>query len=142
MTSTTGLTVAHTMNPILKYFFDCMSLNFMNGNFNLVFQGINCLWMISVTFIFNGTPQKIIQWSQVTASRRPIDISISADYSIFENTAQKIDCNVGCVARSAILLKPNVICVIIFNFAVRTVGARERVVLSNNDPVSRTRFTN
>ena len=41
---------------------------------------------------------------------------ISADYSIFENGAQNIDCDVACVARDPVLLKPNVVHVILFNF--------------------------
>ena len=71
--------------------------------------------MVSVTLILKGSPQKIVQWRQITAPRRPIDIKISADYSIFENGAQKIDCYVGCVASGPVLLKLNVH-VILFNF--------------------------
>ena len=52
----------------------------------------------------------------IIALRRPIDIRISADYSIFEDGAQKIDCYVGCVASGPVLLKPNVVHVILFNF--------------------------
>ena len=59
----------------------------MNGNFDFVFQGLNRLWMVSVILILNGSPQKIVQRGQITAPRRPIDIKISADYSIFENGA-------------------------------------------------------
>ena len=40
----------------------------------------------------------------------------SADYSNYENGAQKIDCYVGCVASRAVLLKPNVDHIILFNF--------------------------
>ena len=46
----------------------------------------------------------------------PIDIRISADYSIFENGAQKMDCYVGCVASGFVLFKPTVVHVIFFNF--------------------------
>ena len=88
----------------------------MNGNFDFVFQGLNRLWMVSVTLILNGFPQKIVQRGQITAPRRPIGIRISADYSIFENGAQKIDCYVGCVASGPVLLKANVGHVILFNF--------------------------
>ena len=70
----------------------------MNNYFDFVFQGLNRLWMVSATLIFNGSPQIILQRRQITAPRRPIDIRISAEYSIFENGAQKIDCYVGCVA--------------------------------------------
>ena len=51
-----------------------------------------------------------------TAPRRPIEIRISADYSSFENSAQKIDGYVGCVASGPVLLKPNVVHAIYFNF--------------------------
>ena len=37
-------------------------------------------------------------------------------YSIYENVAQKIDCYVDCVASGPVLLKPNVVHVILFNF--------------------------
>ena len=116
MTATAGLTVPHSINPIFQYIFDCLGFNPMNGNFDFVFQGLNRLWMVSVTLILNGSPQKIVQRGQITAPRRPIDIRISADYSIFENGAQKIDCYVGCVASGPVLLKPNVVHVILFNF--------------------------
>ena len=115
MTATAGPTVPHPINPIFKYSFDCSGLNFLNGNFYFMFQGINCLWMVSVTFILNGSPQKIVQRAQITAPRRQIDIRISADYSVFENGAQKFDCYVDYVANCAVLLKPNVVHVILFN---------------------------
>ena len=95
MTAAAGLTVPHSINPIFHHIFDCLGFNPMNDNFDFVFQGINRLWMISVTPILNGSPQKIVQRGQITALRRPIDIRISADYSIFENGAQKIDCYFG-----------------------------------------------
>ena len=100
MTATAGLTVPHSINPIFQYIFDCLSFNLINDNFDFVFQGFNCLWMVSVTLILNGSPQKIVQRGQITAPRRSINIRISADYPIFENGARKIDCYVGCVAPS------------------------------------------
>ena len=87
MTATAGLTVPHSINPIFQYIFDCLGFNPMNGNSNFVFQGLNCLWMVSVTLILNGSPQQIVQRGQITALRRPIDIGNSADYLIFENGA-------------------------------------------------------
>ena len=45
-----------------------------------------------------------------------MDIRISADYSIFENDAHKIDCYLGCVESGPVLLKSNVVHVILFNF--------------------------
>ena len=52
----------------------------------------------------------------VLLSRGSIDIRISADNSMFENGAQKIDCYFGCVASGPVLLKPNVVHVVLFNF--------------------------
>ena len=47
--------------------------------------------MVSATLILNSSLQKIVQRGQITAPKRPTDIRISVDYSIFENGAQKID---------------------------------------------------
>ena len=88
----------------------------MNGYFDFVFQDLNRLWMVSVTLILDGSPQKIVQEGQITALRRPIDNRISADNLIFKNGAQKIDRYVGCVTSGPVLLKPNVVYVILFNF--------------------------
>ena len=115
MTATAGLKVTHSINPIFQYIFNCLGFNPMNGNFDFVFQGLNRLWMVSVTLILHGSSQKIVQRGQITAPRRPIHIRNSADYSIFENSAQNIDCDVGCVLSGPVLLKPNVH-VILFNF--------------------------
>ena len=116
MTATASLTVPLSINPISQYIFDCLGFNSMNGNFDSVFQGLNRLSMVSVTLILNGSPQKIVQRGQIAAPGRPIDIIISAAYSIFENHAQKVECYVGCVASSPVLLKPNFVHVILFNF--------------------------
>ena len=109
MTATAG-------NPIFQYIFDCLGFNPMNSNFDFVFRGLNRLWMVSVTLILNGSPQKIVQRGQITVPRWPIDVRFSADHSIFENGAQKINCYVGCMASGLVLLKPNVDHVILFNF--------------------------
>ena len=103
MTATASLTVRHSINPIFQYIFDCLGFNSMNGNFDFVFQGLNRLWMVSVILILNDSPQKIVQRGQIKAPMRPIDIGISADYSIFENGAQKIYYYVGCVAIGLVL---------------------------------------
>ena len=39
-----------------------------------------------------------------------------ADNAIFKNRAQNIECSFACVARSAVLLKPNVANILLFNF--------------------------
>ena len=87
ITATAGLTVPHSINPIFQYIFDCLGFNPMNGHFDFMFQGLNRLWIVRVTLILNGSSPKIVQRGQITAPRRPIDIRISANYSIFENDA-------------------------------------------------------
>ena len=116
MAATAGLTVPHLIKPILQYIFDCLDFNPMNGNFKFVFQGLNRLWMVSVKLILNGSSQKIVQRRQITAPRRLISIRILTNYWIFENGPQKIDFYVGCVASGPVLLKPNVVHIILFNF--------------------------
>ena len=116
MTATAGLTVPHLIDPIFHYICDCLSFNPMNVNFDFVFQGLNRLWIASIKLILDGSAQKKVQRGQITAPRRPIDIRISADYLILENDAQKTDCYVGCVASGPVLLKPNVVHAILFNF--------------------------
>ena len=49
--------------------------------------------------------------------RWPNDISFAADNAIIKNRAQNIECGFGCVARSAVLLKPNVANILLFNFS-------------------------
>ena len=44
------------------------------------------------------------------------DISFAADNAIFKNRAQNIECSFGFVARSTILVKPNVANIFLFNF--------------------------
>ena len=48
--------------------------------------------------------------------RLPNDISSAADNVIFKNRAQNIECSFSCVARSTVLLKPNVANILLFNF--------------------------
>ncbi|KZC15026.1 hypothetical protein WN55_08619, partial [Dufourea novaeangliae] len=88
MTATASLTIPHSISPIFQYIFDCLGLYFVNGNFDFMFQVVNRLWMVSVTLVLNGSPQKKIQRSQIAASRWPIDISISADLR-FSKTVRK-----------------------------------------------------
>ena len=66
--------------------------------------------------MFDGTPQIKVQRCQIAAERWPNDNSSAADNAIFKNTAQNIKCSFGCMARSAVLLKPNVANILLFNF--------------------------
>ena len=52
---------------------------------------------------------------QIAAPRWPNDISSAAGNAIYRNRAQNIECSFGCVARSAVLLKPNVASILLFN---------------------------
>ena len=65
---------------------------------------------------FDGTPQIIGQRFQITASRWPNNIGSTANNVIFKKRAQNIECSFGCVARSIVLLKPNVANILLFNF--------------------------
>ena len=104
--------VAYTIGPIFKHIIDCVQLYFTNGSRIVSF----CLWLVGITLIFDGTPQIILQRFQIAAPRWPNDISYAADNAIFKNRAQNIDYSFGCVARSTVLLKPNVANILIFNF--------------------------
>ena len=42
--------------------------------------------------------------------------SSAADNAIFKNRAENIECSFGCMVHSAILLKPNVANILLFNF--------------------------
>ena len=55
MTATAGLAVPNSINQILQYIFDCSGFIPMNGNFDFVFQGLNRLWMVSLTLTLNGS---------------------------------------------------------------------------------------
>ena len=50
------------------------------------------------------------------APRWPNDISSAVDNAIFKNRPQNIECSFGWVARCAVLLKPNVANILLFNF--------------------------
>ena len=76
----------------------------------------NCLWLVGVTLIFDDIPQIIVQRCSIAAPRWPNYISYAADNPIFKNRTQNIECSFGCVARNAVLLKPNVANILLFNF--------------------------
>ena len=53
---------------------------------------------------------------QIAVPRGPNDISSAADNAIFKKSPQNIECSLGCVARSTVLLKPNVANILLFSF--------------------------
>ena len=116
MAASAGHAVAYTIVPISKHIIDCVKLYFINGFTNIVLQSVICLWLVGVTLILDGIPQIIVQRCQTLVPRWPNDISSAADNAIFKNRAQNIEYSFGCVARSAILLKPNVDNILLFNF--------------------------
>ena len=93
-----------------------MENNFTNGFTNIILLSVNCLWLVGIILIFDGTPQIIVQRCQITAPRCPNNINSAADNAIFKNRAQNIDCSFGYVAHSTVLLKPNVANILLFNF--------------------------
>ena len=99
--------------------YDCVQLYFTNGFTDIVLYRVNCLWLVGVTLIFDGTPQIIVQRCQIAALRLPDDISSTADNAIFKNRPQNIECSFGCVACRAVLLKSNVDNILFFNFCAQ-----------------------
>ena len=79
----TGLTVCHSVTPISDDILNYLGANFTQNSRNVVFQ--------SITSVFNGTPQEEVQRCQIAATRRPIDISWTADYAVVKLGAQKVD---------------------------------------------------
>ena len=116
MAASAGHAVAYTIGPIFKHFIDYVQLYFTNGFMNIVLQTVNAFCLVGVTLIFDGTLQIIVQRCQIAASRWLNEISSAADNVIFKNRAQNIVCCFGCVARSAVLLKPNVANILLLNF--------------------------
>ena len=76
----------------------------------MVSRILNSLCPVDITLIFGGTLQIIVQPCQIAA---PNDISSAADNVILKNRSQNIECSFNRVARSAVLLKPNIL---IFHF--------------------------
>ena len=116
MAASAGHAVAYTISAIFKHIIDCVQLYFTNGVTYIVLYSINCLWLVGVTLIFDGNPQIIVHRCQIAALRWPNDISSATDYAIFKNREQNIECSIGCMARSAVLLKPNVANILLFSF--------------------------
>ena len=116
MAASAGHAVANTIDPIFKHIIDCVQLYFTNGFTNIVLSRVNCLWLVDVTLIFDGLLQIMVQRCQIAAPRWSNEINSVADNAIFKNRAQNIVCSFGCVARSTVLLKPNVANILLFNF--------------------------
>ena len=93
MAASAGHAVAYTNGPIFRHIIDCVQLYFTNGFTNIVSQSVNCLWLVGVTLIFDGTIQIIVQRCQIAASRWTNDISAAADNAIFKDMAQNIECS-------------------------------------------------
>ena len=109
MVASTAHAVAYIIGSIFKQIIDCVQLYFTNGFTNIVLSTINCPWLVGVTLTIDGTSQIIVQRCQIAAPRWPNDVSSAADIAIFKNMAQNIEC-------SAVLLKPNVANILLFNF--------------------------
>ena len=109
MAASAGHAVAYTICPIFKHIIDCVQLYFANGFMNIVLKSINCLWLVGLALIFDDTPQIIVQRCKIAAPSWPNDISTATDNVVFKNRAQNIK-------SSAVLLKPNVANILLFNF--------------------------
>ena len=88
MAASAGHTVVYTIGPIFKHFIYCVQLYCTNGFTNIFLYRVNCLWLVGVTLIFDGTPQIVVQRCQIAALRWPNDISSAADNAIFKNRSE------------------------------------------------------
>ena len=79
MAAFAGHAVAYMIDPIFKHIIDCVQLYFTNNFTNIAFQKVNCLWLVAITLIFDGTPQIVIQRCQIAAPTWPNNISSAAD---------------------------------------------------------------
>ena len=52
--------VTYTIRPMFKRITDCVQLYFTNIFTDIVLQSVNCLWLVAITIIFDGTPQVIV----------------------------------------------------------------------------------
>ena len=79
MAVSAGHALAYTIGPIFKHIIDCVQLYFSNGFTNIILLSVNCLWLVGVTLIFDGTLQIIVQRLQIATPRWPNDISSAAE---------------------------------------------------------------
>ena len=63
MAASAGRAVAYTIGTVFKHIIDCVQLYFTNGFMNIV----NCLWLVGVALIFDGTRYIIAQRCQIAA---------------------------------------------------------------------------
>ena len=61
MAASAGHAVIYTIGPIIKNIIDRVQLFFTNGFTNIVLKSVNCLCLVGVTLIFDGTPEIIVQ---------------------------------------------------------------------------------
>ena len=60
--------------------------------------------------------------------------TVAADNAIIKNRAQNIECYFGCVTRSAVLLKPNVATIILFNFCEKKFVQHSPIMPQEQNP--------
>ena len=78
MAAAVGLTVPHSIWTIFVHFFVCKG-SYLGNNITNFSLHILFIWFAGITLFFNGALQKIIQRSQVAASKRSIDFTISVN---------------------------------------------------------------
>ena len=113
---------AYTISPIFKHIIDCRQL-----------LSVNCLWLANLTLIFDGIPHIIVQRCQIAPPKWPSNISSATYNAIFRNRAENIECSFGCVASTAVLLKPNVANILLSSIFVNKISfslARQRSPLT------------
>lgn len=65
MAATPGIVVCYNIGLIFKRIINCVRLHFTNGFTNIVLKNVNCLCLVAVTVIFDGTPQIGVQRCQI-----------------------------------------------------------------------------
>ena len=88
MATSAGHAAAYTIGPIFKHIIDCMQLYYTNVFTNIVLESVNCLWLVDVILVFDGSSQIIVQHCEIATPRLLNDISSAADNAIFKNRAQ------------------------------------------------------
>ena len=68
MAAAAGHAVAYTIGSTFKHIIDSVQLYFTNGFTNIVLLSVNCLWLVGVTLIIDGTTQIIVQQCQIRSS--------------------------------------------------------------------------